>query len=139
MKSVDKELINAWLYKGKEDLLFAKAAFKDLRMNFYDQICCLCQQAVEKYLKAVILIKKGKITKEDKTHNLNVLAKKCKPLIDLSQFKKELRMLTAAYIPARYPNESYFKVFSRQEAQESLAAAERIISFIEERLNKILK
>ncbi len=134
---IDKELINAWLYKGKEDLLFAKVAFEET--NFYSQICCLCQQAVEKYIKAVILAEKGEIAKKDKIHNLNILAKKCKSLIDLSQFNEELRVLTQAYIPARYPDESHFKVFSKEEARESIEVAEKIINFIEEKLNEILK
>ncbi|MBA4319673.1 MAG: hypothetical protein C0412_14830 [Flavobacterium sp.] len=137
MKNADKKLINAWLYKGKEDLLFAKVAFKET--DFYSQICCLCQQSVEKYIKAVILAEKGEIIKKDKIHNLNILAKKCKSLIDLSYFNEELRVLTQAYIPARYPDESHFKVFSKEEAMESIEIAEKVINFIEEELNKILK
>lgn len=82
MKSnADKEIVGAWTRKGKDDLLFAKAAFKET--EFYSQICCLCQQAVEKYLKVVLLAINGKITKKDKIHNLNILAKKCGSLIDL--------------------------------------------------------
>jgi len=137
MKNVNKQLIKAWMYKGKEDLLFAKASFKET--EFYNHICCLCQQAVEKYIKAVIIAKKGEITKKDKIHNLNILAKRCQSIIDLSQFKEELRILTQAYIPARYPDESHLKVFSRQNAKDSIEMAEEIINFIEKKLKEILK
>lgn len=137
MKKADKKLIRAWLSKGREDLLFAKAGFKEAK--FYDQICCLCQQAVEKYLKAVILAIKGEITKKEKIHNLNILAEKCKSLIDLSQLDKELRILTQAYIPARYPDEIHFKAFSKKEAEDCLKMAEVIINFIERKLKRILK
>lgn len=137
MKKLNKKLIEAWMHKGKDDLLFAKTGLKETK--FYDQICCLCQQAVEKYLKAVILTIKGEITKKDKIHNLNLLAKKCKSLIDLSQFDKELRILTQAYIPARYPDEAHLKTFSKKEAKEALKMAEIIINFIEKKLKKILK
>lgn len=132
-----KDLIKAWLHKGRDDLLFAKASFKET--EFYDQICCLCQQAVEKYIKAVILVIKGEITKRDKIHNLNILAESCKSLIDLSQFDEELRALTQAYIPARYPDEAHLKAFSKEEAKNSLEIAEKIINFIEEQLREILK
>ncbi|MBI4652733.1 HEPN domain-containing protein [Candidatus Kuenenbacteria bacterium] len=132
-----KNLIKAWLYKGKDDLLFAKASFKET--EFYDQICCLCQQAVEKCIKAIILTIKREITKEDKIHNLNILAKKCKSLIDLSQFDEELRILSETYIPVRYPNEAHLKAFSKKEAKDSIEMTEKIINFIDERLIKILK
>ncbi len=134
MKNINKEMLNAWMYKGKDDLLFAKAAFKET--EFYSQICCLCQQAVEKYIKAAILSIQGEINKEDKIHNLNILSKKCKPLVDLSQFEKELRILTQSYIPARYPDESHFKVFSKSEAKKCIEIAEKIIGFIKEKLEK---
>ena len=137
MINTNKELIGAWTYKGRDDLLFAKASFKET--EFYSQICCLCQQAVEKYIKAAILAVKGKITKEDKIHNLNILAKKCKSFIDLSQFEKELRILTQAYIPARYPDESHLEVFSRTEAGDCIEIAEEVIEFIEKKLNEKLK
>lgn len=112
-RNTNKELVNAWIYKGKDDLLFAKASFKET--EFYSQICCLCQQAVEKYIKAIILANKGKLSREDKIHNLNILANKSKPFINLSQFEKELRMLTQSYIPARYPAESHIKVFLKRK------------------------
>ena len=134
MKKINKEMLNAWMYKGKDDLLFAKAAFKET--EFYSQICCLCQQAVEKYIKAAILATKGEIAKEDKIHNLNILAKRCKPLADLSRFEKDLRILTQSSIPARYPEESHLEVFSENEAKKCIEIAEKVIGFIEEKLEK---
>ena len=133
--NTNKELVNAWIYKGKDDLLFAKASFKET--EFYSQICCLCQQAVEKYIKAIILANKGKLSREDKIHNLNILANKSKPFINLSQFEKELRMLTQSYIPARYPAESHIKVFFKKEAKDCIEIAEKITGFIEEKLKKV--
>lgn len=137
MKKEDKRLINAWITKGREDLLFAKAGFEET--EFYDQICYLCQQAVEKHIKAVIIAKKGEITKEDKTHNLNILAGKCKDLVDLSSFEKKLRILTEAYIPTRYPDEAHLKAFSKKEAKQSIEIAEEIIDSINEKLIEIYK
>ncbi|MCK5122681.1 MAG: HEPN domain-containing protein [Candidatus Pacebacteria bacterium] len=133
-RNINEELVGAWIYKGKDDLLFAKASFKET--EFYSQICCLCQQAVEKYIKATILASKGKLSKKDKIHNLNILANKAKSFLDLSQFEKELRMLTQSYIPARYPAESHIKVFSKNEARGCIEIAEKITEFIENKLKK---
>lgn len=134
---IDRELIKAWIDRGNEDLLLAKTILKE--RNFYDQICWLSQQAVEKHIKAVILAVKGEITKKERIHNLIVLAEKCKPLINLSQFEEELRILTEAYLPARYHDEAYFKAFSKEEAERTIEIAERIINFIKGKLRKILK
>lgn len=134
-----QNLIKPWLKKGKEDLLFAEVSLKENK--FYDHICYLSQQAVEKYLKALILLKKGEITKKEKTHNLIYLAQKCKTLIDLSSFEKELRILSQVYIPARYPDEAHLMAFSEKEAKECLEIAEEILNYIENwlREKRILK
>jgi len=124
-----QDLIRPWLEKGREDLLFAKVALKENK--FYSHVCYLSQQAVEKYLKALILLKKGEITKKEKTHNLIYLAQKCKTLIDLSNFEKELRILSQVYIPARYPDEAHLKAFSEKEAKECLEIAKKILTHIE--------
>lgn len=125
---LNKNLIKPWLEKGKEDFLFAKATLKDSK--FFSHVCYLAQQAVEKYLKALILLKKGEITKKEKTHNLIYLAQQCKPLIDLSSLEKELRILSQVYIPARYPDEAHLQAFSKKEAKECLEKAERVMNFI---------
>lgn len=95
-KVKNKSIIQSWLIKANDDLAFAKVAFKET--EFYDQICFLCQQAVEKYLKAVIVKNTGLLRKEDRTHNLSYLAQLCKEVVDLSEFEEELKTLTEYYI-----------------------------------------
>ena len=58
-KIKNKKLILGWLKKAEDDLSFAKMAFKET--EFYDHVCFLSQQAVEKYLKMVIVASKGEL------------------------------------------------------------------------------
>lgn len=67
-KIKNKRIIFGWLRKAEDDLSFAKRTLEET--DFYDHVCYLSQQAVEKYLKAIIIIQKGGITKKEKTHNL---------------------------------------------------------------------
>lgn len=130
---VDKKMrniniISGWIQKAEDDLAFAKDAFSDT--EYYDHICVLAEQAVEKYLKAVIILKRGSLSKKERTHNLIYLAGLCKnDELDLSQFEEGLRRLSEAYIPARYPVGNLVK-FTKKEAKECLSDAQEIIDFI---------
>lgn len=125
-------IISGWIQKAKDDLAFAKDAFADT--EYYDHICVLAQQAVEKYLKAVIILEKGLLSKKDRTHNLIYLAGLCKNYeLDLSRFEESLRRLSEAYIPARYPVGNLIK-FTKKEAKECLNDAQEIIDFIKTKL-----
>ena len=128
----NKKMIQGWVGKAEDDLAFAKDAFKETK--FYDHVCFLSQQAVEKYLKVVIIMTTGVLTKKQKTHNLIYLAQICKKVLDLSKFEVELRKLTNAYIPARYPMNGYTK-FSKKDARECLESTEKVIEFIKSEIN----
>ena len=128
----NKKMIQGWALKAEDDFSFAKDTFKESK--FYDHVCFLSQQAVEKYIKAVIIITTGTLTKKQKTHNLIYLAQICRVALDLSDFEIDLRKLTNAYIPARYPMNGYTK-FSREDAKECLKSAENIINFIKRKID----
>ena len=124
----NKTIIAAWIQKAEDDLSFAKDAFADT--EYYDHICVLAQQAAEKYLKAVIILGKGFLSKKERVHNLIYLSNLCKNYgLDLSQFEEELRRLSEAYIPARYPVGNLIN-FTKKDAKECLGDAQKIINFI---------
>lgn len=127
----NKKVIQAWLRKAEDDFNFAKDTLKEEK--FYDHVCALSQQAVEKYIKALLIKLQGELRKDQKHHRLVALSQlvKEKKGPDLLQFSKELSKLTEAYIPARYPDAA-FGQFSEQEAAECLEAAERIIDYIKQ-------
>ncbi len=131
-KIKNKKVIYGWLRKAEDDLSFAKNTIEET--NFYDHVCYLSQQAVEKYLKAVIIIQTGELTKKQKTHNLLYLSQICKKTINLEDFREDLRILTEAYIPARYPFNGYTKA-AEEDAQNCLKSAERVIDFIKNKID----
>lgn len=131
-KLKNRKVVFGWLQKAEDDFSFAQVAFKET--EFYDHVCFLSQQAVEKYLKAIIIVSKRALTKNEKTHNLIFLAKICKPVLNLRKFETNLRKLTNAYIPARYPGNGYVK-FSKKEAGDCLKTAEEVIDFIKKKVD----
>jgi HEPN domain-containing protein len=46
----NKKLISGWLQKAEDDLAFARNTLKET--EFYDHVCFLAEQTVEKYLKS---------------------------------------------------------------------------------------
>jgi len=130
-KTKNKKIISAWLQKAKDDLDFAEVAFRET--DFYDHICYLSQQAIEKYLKTIIVMQKGSIGKRERRHDLLYLAKLCRDMVDLENFREELRILSEAYIVSRYPVGGYAKAI-KEDAQYCLASAKKIIDFI---INKV--
>jgi len=131
-KIKNKKIIFGWLQKAEDDLNFAKRTLKET--DFYDHVCYLAQQAVEKYLKVVIIIQTGRLTKKEKTHNLLYLSKICRKTINLVEFREDLRILTEAYIPARYPSNGYEKA-SKEDAKKCLEGAVRVIDFIKNKID----
>lgn len=132
MKNNFSKIVQAWIEKAEDDLSFAKDALEDTK--YYDHICYLSQQAVEKYLKAFLIKSKGRIEKREKIHDLPKLANWCKKLgLDLNNYYNQLRTLTEFYMPAKYPDASFAR-FTKKDAQESLKAAEEIIEKIKEKL-----
>ncbi|KKQ66743.1 MAG: hypothetical protein A3F95_01450 [Candidatus Nealsonbacteria bacterium RIFCSPLOWO2_12_FULL_39_31] len=129
-KIKNKSVVYGWLMKADDDFSLAKNLFEE--SEYYDHVCFLSQQAVEKYLKVLVIISKGKLKKEERTHNLIYLSQLGG--LDFSAFESDLRKLSNAYVPARYPGDGYVK-FNKEEAKECLRAAERIIDFIKSENN----
>jgi len=131
MKRTDSLNYKDWLEKGSHDLEDAKRLLKN--GGYTDTICFLAQQAAEKYLKGY-LVAKG--INPRAAHHLEELAKDCagftKGFLD---FLDDYRILTRYYIETRYPPLAPID-YSREEAKKAIASAEKIIDFIEERLER---
>src|SRR3989344_2960716 len=98
-----KEEVKRWWNKANDDLRKAK---DNLNIKNYDLSSFLCQQAVEKALKALLIEKKGDFPK---IHDLFRLGK----LVGLDEdLLKYCESLTSVYVETRYPdisNEKYNK------------------------------
>ena len=120
-----REEISNWWEQSKRDLISAENSLNS--GDFY--LCAfMCQQAVEKGLKALLMIK-TKI-RTFSTHSLVELGKKAGISEDLL---KDLRKLSPEYIISRYPDltESLpYENYDIEIAKEQLERAGRVFKWL---------
>ncbi|OGC07627.1 hypothetical protein A2230_02420 [candidate division WOR-1 bacterium RIFOXYA2_FULL_36_21] len=135
MKSKASNVVLEWIKRADSDsdFYFAKVFLKEFN-DFYSQMCLLCHDAVEKYLKAYLIFKN---IKYKKIHDLVVLLKDCAKFSDKDQefLKHEdaCRILNNYYIPLKYP--SHYPLAKHDQAKEAVGLTEQLSVFIK---NKIL-
>lgn len=130
MANKNLELAQEWFNKAKADIDFARIGFKET--EHYGQVCFLCQQAVEKYLKG-FLVAKG--IKPKKIHSTATLVRKCAQISkEFSDFISLCKILDRYYIPTRYPVLSA-ALYKKEDAQEALQILDGIVNLV----NKLLK
>ena len=118
-----------WLKKARSDYLFAEASLKEFS-GFYSQICVLCHDTAEKYLKAH-LIAQGK--RPDRVHDLLALLNECLQGDEtLDVIATQCGILNDYYIPLKYP--SHYPETTREQAEEAFTAAGVVRYEIEKRL-----
>ena|SRR3989344_1918107 len=123
-----KELFN-WLKQSRKDL---EAAEKSLGVEEYYLVGFLCQQSVEKGLKAVIMFREKIAFVEG--HSLIYLASRAKAPMELMP---ELKKLSPQYTFARYPDltdEAPYELYDEQIAKEFLKTAKDVMIWIEKQL-----
>ncbi|AAB90648.1 MULTISPECIES: HEPN domain-containing protein [Archaeoglobus] len=104
---------------------FMDAAKERLKVGDYDLTCFMAEQAVQLYLKSVILELSGEVPR---THSIRQLLSILSKLLD-EQFdfdRKQLVFLEDAYIKARYLGAGY----EREDAEEAIKIAEEVISAV---------
>ncbi len=118
--------------QARKDLEAAKKIF--LIKEYY--VCAfLCQQAVEKYLKAFFMIKKGKSS--GPTHSLIYLAKESGIPKNFYNF---LGDLSPEFITTRYPDiagDAPYKLYSSDKVRNYINKSEEIIKWIENQIKKL--
>ncbi len=118
------EEVERWFKSAEDDLRKAKDNFG---ISNYDLASFLCQQAVEKSLKAFLIKKTSKFPK---IHDLVKLGK----LVNLDQnLLKICEKLTFVYTETRYPDVSERK-YTKDETQKDIENTEVLIKWIAERL-----
>ena len=122
------------LYFGMEEIRWVEVAKEDLRKardNFkignYDLASFMCQQCVEKSLKALLIKRTGKFPKVHDLARLGELVKVDK------EFLEGCRKLTSVYIETRYPGISEDE-YTKKESSVDIKLAEDILVWVKERL-----
>jgi len=125
-----KDGIHKWIIKAENDLKTAKDEFST-KNPVTDTICFHCQQCVEKNLKAYLISRNKEFRK---THNIAELLELCIEFdIDFNILKEsKIHKLTVYATELRYPE--FFYIPSYEEAKEAIEIAERVKSFIIEKM-----
>lgn len=122
-----KEEVKRWIKQSKADVKSARNCFKS--KDYY--LCAfMCQQAAEKSLKALLLLKGFELIK---THDLVLLAKKLNAPDAIVQICKEL---TPIYVETRYPdiNEKGGRIYTKKETSEDLKIMGEIIKWVKKNI-----
>jgi HEPN domain-containing protein len=128
---VDVEIVREWLAKADEDFEFARINFEEGK-NFFAQICFHFQQAAEKYFKSYIIAHELEFLK---IHDLPLLLKICLSKdSSFEQLRDDCEYLTTFYVDTRYPVHWPTR-FSHQETEKAFKSAERIRSFVKNKLS----
>lgn len=126
------DLVNEWLAKAQSDLGYAKASFEEFD-DFYAQMCLLCHDAVEKFLKA-FLIASGK--RPRRTHDVVTLAQACSRAYPaFLEHLDACKVVNRYYVPLKYP--SHYPQISREQATEAIRIAGRIREVVNDALEDL--
>src|SRR5690625_661153 len=98
MNQPDKNIIELWIEKANHDLTNVSMIL-EINPMILDIACFHCQQAVEKFLKAFLLFNDQELIK---THNLDILLKKCGH-IEADFLNIDVKNLDDYAVNIRYP------------------------------------
>ena len=118
------EEIKEWIEKADHDLGSAKIIYLHLP-DYFDTIAFHCQQAVEKYLKAMLIFNKIEFLRShDLIYLLELLSRKID--IDESRFKKAFTLNNFG-VQIRYPNKIIR--LTKEELETAIQIAEEFRVF----------
>jgi HEPN domain-containing protein len=119
----------SWVLQAVRDL---ESAEKNLKIGVHEVCCFLCEQAVQKILKAFLILKgeRGVLI-----HSTYSLAQRCAEYEPRFQSTYDAcRCLDIFYTPSRYPDalggSAPWQVFGEKEANEGLSAARSVFKTI---------
>ena len=122
---MNDDYVKKWIMKAINDINISKHELVQPESEMVtDAICFHCQQSVEKFLKAYLVLKNIDI---GKTHNLEFLLELCKKQ-DLDFGKIDVGNLSFYAVAVRYPDEFYMPTV--QEARECFKIASAVRDFV---------
>lgn len=118
-----------WLNRAKSNLALAKGA-ANISEVFFEDLCFDCQQAAEKSLKALLVLKKLPVPR---THDIAELL----TLVQKAGFAPsakilESAMLTGFSVASRYPGSD--EPVTEEEFREALSVAEFVVEWVSDLL-----
>ncbi|SHJ42791.1 HEPN domain-containing protein [Tangfeifania diversioriginum] len=129
MTRANNQIVAAWIEKGDHDLGSAKVIFQYIP-EYFDTVAFHCQQAVEKYLKALLIFHEIEFPRtHDLPFLLELLSRKMD--VDSNQFDKAI-VLNGFAVEIRYPNLTI--KLSKEELHEAIEIAEYFRIFTEQQI-----
>ncbi len=125
-----REEVNNWWLQAEDDF---DSAEKNHSIKKYHLVVFLCQQAVEKGLKAVFIHKKEQ--GPGLTHSLIYLASEVKLP---PEFFKFLRELTPQFVTTRYPDAAYGlpkDLYDKEMAKEYLKKTKEVLKWLKSQIS----
>lgn len=117
--SAPVEHVKAWIDKADHDLGSAKILFLYLP-DYYDTIAFHCQQAAEKYIKAILFYREIEF---ERSHDLIYLLELLPDDLAVSEEKyKKAVVLNGFSVQIRYPNK--IEHMSKEELEEAINIAQ---------------
>ena len=116
-----------WLHEGEADLRRSRSG---LSMEDYALSCFTAHQAVDKAMKALIIIIGVRRRTVPRTHDLTELLTEVEGL-DLRVSDADLSDLSQYYVTSRYPNAGLRRPslsFTRPQAERALRIAEEVVT-----------
>jgi HEPN domain-containing protein len=99
-----KDYVNKWLFRANEDVAVIQNLTQSDRQTYASTICFHAQQAVEKYLKA-LLAHKG--VDFPRTHDIDFLLSECRNVTSGELDHVDPKSLTDFGVSVRYPDDFY--------------------------------
>ncbi|MBS1126420.1 MAG: hypothetical protein H6Q93_409 [Nitrospirae bacterium] len=118
-----------WITKSEQDYQTAVVMARKRKVPVPDVVGFHCQQCIEKYLKALLVMKKLDFPKTHDLLDLLAILTENEPLLDV--LKPELRTLNPFSVQFRYPGESA----TVEESQKALAAMKHVRKYLKDRFS----
>jgi HEPN domain-containing protein len=128
MTKEQKEYLQNWLYRAKEDIAVIDNLFNTDPVLYASTICFHAQQAVEKFLKAFLVYHNIDFPR---THDVDFLLLECRK-IDSTDFDVDLASLSDFGVNLRYPDDFYIP--DREETTQYRDIAHTIREIIERKI-----
>lgn len=129
MKNTEKA--NLWFRRARSNFFRAKSII-DAPEIFYEDYCFDAQQAVEKALKSLCILKNIEFPK---THNIDYLIELLeKESIYVPAEVKKAKILTDYAVEGRYPEN--LDTIDEEEYQKAIEITENVLKWVEQKLTE---
>ena len=121
-----KEIYREWIERAEDDIKASQILLSD--KNYPPNIVCfLCEQAVEKYIKAFLTFNRIEFPY---THDIMLILEKYLLPSDetFSEIRNQISLLNEYSVKPRYPD--FLESYSQKDAKEAYDSAIEMIEFI---------